>query len=183
MKKTDNQKVNDQEKQVVEEVNVDQSSQTQEAKEDTTDKMSENQVDEALVWQDKYARLSAEFDNFRKRTVKEKMDLIANGGEKVLKAIIEIVDDFERALKSMNSESTEYMGVELIYKKFNETLKSNGVTKIEALNEPLNVDFHEAVAKFPTEDKDKVGYVIDVVQNGYMLHDKVLRFAKVVVGE
>lgn len=137
-------------------------------------------------WQDKYMRLSAEFDNFRKRTLKEKMDLIAGGGEDVIKAIIPVVDDFERAIAALDGKehvAAECEGIRLIYQKFLDILKSKGVVPIEALGKPMDVDFHDAVAKVPVEDPEKKGMVIDVVQTGYMHKDKVLRFAKVVVGE
>ena len=141
---------------------------------------------ECKAWQDKYVRLSAEFDNFRKRTLKEKMDLIASGGEDVIKAIIPVVDDFERAIAAMAGKeemAAECEGVRLIYQKFMDILKSKGVTPIEAVGKPMDVDFHDAVAKIPVDDPEKKGTVIDVVQTGYMLKEKVLRFAKVVVGE
>lgn len=147
---------------------------------------SAKMAEECKVWQDKYMRLSAEFDNFRKRTLKEKMDLIASGGEDVIKAIIPVVDDFERALAAMDGKeavAAEREGVRLIYQKFLDILKSKGVTPIDALGKPMDVDFHDAVAKVPVPEDEKKGTVIDVVQTGYMLKDKVLRFAKVVVGE
>ncbi|WP_283391064.1 nucleotide exchange factor GrpE [Millionella massiliensis] len=149
---------------------------------DSSDKLAE----ECKAWQDKYVRLSAEFDNFRKRTLKEKMDLIASGGEDVIKAIIPVVDDFERAIAAMAGKeevAAECEGVRLIYQKFMDILKSKGVTPIEAIGKSMDVDFHDAVAKIPVDDPEKKGTVIDVVQTGYMLKDKVLRFAKVVVGE
>lgn len=150
--------------------------------EQENDKMAE----ECKAWQDKYMRLSAEFDNFRKRTLKEKMDLIASGGEDMIKAIIPVVDDFERAIAALDGKehvAAECEGIRLIYQKFLDILKSKGVTPIDALGKPMDVDFHDAVAKVPVDDLQKKGVVIDVVQTGYMLKDKVLRFAKVVVGE
>lgn len=147
---------------------------------------SAKMAEECKAWQDKYMRLSAEFDNFRKRTLKEKMDLIASAGEDVIKAIIPVVDDFERALAAMDGKeavAAEREGVRLIYQKFLDILKSKGVTPIDALGKPMDVDFHDAVAKVPVPEAEKKGTVIDVVQTGYMLKDKVLRFAKVVVGE
>lgn len=150
--------------------------------EQESDKMAE----ECKAWQDKYMRLSAEFDNFRKRTLKEKMDLIASGGEDMIKAIIPVVDDFERAIAALDGKeyvAAECEGIRLIYQKFLDILKSKGVTPIDALGKPMDVDFHDAVAKVPVDDPQKKGVVIDVVQTGYMLKDKVLRFAKVVVGE
>lgn len=149
-------------------------------------KNNDKMAEECQAWQDKYMRLSAEFDNFRKRTLKEKMDLIASGGEDVIKAIIPVVDDFERAIAALDGKenvAAECEGIRLIYQKFLDILKSKGVTPIDALGKPMDVDFHDAVAKVPVDDPEKKGTVIDVVQTGYMLKDKVLRFAKVVVGE
>lgn len=155
---------------------------------ETADQTSE--VDKMSVecreWQDKYMRLVAEFDNFRKRTLKEKMDLMASGGEDAFKAIIPIVDDLERALAAMASREdieAEREGVRLIYQKFLDTLRSKGVVPIEALGKQLDVDFHDAVAKIPAPSPEHSGAVLDVLQTGYMLKDKVLRFARVVVGE
>lgn len=142
-----------------------------------TDKMAV----ELQEWKDKYIRLTAEFDNFRKRTLKEKMELIENGGADVLKAVLGTADDFERALTAMK-DSPDAEGVRLIYRKFMDTLKSKGVTEIPAIGRVLDVDFHDAVAKIPSAEVAH-NTVIDVVQKGYMLKDKVLRFAKAVVSE
>lgn len=135
---------------------------------------------------DKYLRLSAEFDNYRKRTMKEKAELILNGGEKSISSILPIVDDFERALKNMET-ATEVAavreGVELIYQKFMSVLGQNGVKVIETKEKPLDTDFHEAIAVIPAPDKELKGKILDCVQTGYMLNDKVIRHAKVVVGE
>jgi molecular chaperone GrpE len=136
--------------------------------------------------QDKYIRLSAEFDNYRKRTLREKMDLSKYAGENLLLGIIPLMDDFDRARAHMDS-TTDCNGlrdgIDLIYGKFNDFLKQNGVKEIESLNINFDVDLHEAVAKVPVEEAEKKGKVIDVVQKGYYLQDKVLRFSKVVVGE
>ena len=144
-------------------------------------------VEEKLAeMQDKYIRLSAEFDNYRKRTLREKMDLSKYAGESLLLNLIPIIDDFERALKHMDSATDSAAlkgGIDLIYVKFSEFLKQNGVKEIEALNTNFNVDIHEAVAKTQVQEDDKKGKVVDVLQKGYYLQDKVLRFAKVVVGE
>ena len=142
-------------------------------------------ADEAAEWKDKYMRLSAEFDNYRKRTLREKMELIESGGEDVIKSILAVMDDFDRALQAMQSASdvaSVREGVELISQKMRDTLKGKGVSEIEAVGQPLDTDLHEAVAKFPAGD-DKKGLVIDVVQKGYKLKEKVIRYAKVVVGE
>lgn len=137
-------------------------------------------------WQEKYVRLSADFDNFRKRTMREKMDLIKTAGEDVLVSILPIIDDFERAMKAMENV-TEVQpvkdGVELIYNKFNETLAQKGLKAIDAQNQEFNTDHHEALTKIPAPDESLKGKVVDVIQKGYMLQDKVVRFAKVVVGE
>lgn len=136
--------------------------------------------------QDKYIRLSAEFDNYRRRTLREKMELSKYAGENLLLGIIPLMDDFERALKhidsSLDSDALKD-GIDIIYGKFSDFLKQNGVKEIDALNSNFNVDIHEAVAKVPVEEADKKGKVVDVVLKGYYLQDKVLRFAKVVVGE
>ena len=136
--------------------------------------------------QDKYIRLSAEFDNYRKRTLREKMDLSKYAGEKLLLDIIPLMDDFERALKHLDI-TTDCValkdGIEIIYGKFSDFLKQSGIKEIEALNSSFNVDLHDAVAKVPVEEADKKGKVVDVLLKGYYLQDKVLRHSKVVVGE
>ena len=135
---------------------------------------------------DKYLRLSAEFDNYRKRTMKEKAELILNGGEKSLSSILPIVDDFERAIKTMETATDVQAvkeGVELIYNKFMATLAQNGVKVIETKDQPLNTDYHEAIAVIPAPSEAQKGKILDCVQTGYTLNDKVLRHAKVVVGE
>jgi molecular chaperone GrpE len=136
--------------------------------------------------QDRYLRLSAEFDNYRKRTLREKIELTKHAGEEILKSIVPVLDDFERALKSMenNTDCTSVKsGIDLIYNKFRESLKQNGLREIESMNVEFNVDLHEAVSKMPVEDEAMKGKVVDVLQKGYYLHDKVMRFSKVVVGE
>ena len=135
---------------------------------------------------DKYLRLSAEFDNYRKRTLKEKAELILNGGEKSLGSILPVVDDFERAIKTMETATDVNAvkeGVELIYNKFMAVLAQNGVKVIETKDQPLDTDFHEAIAVIPAPSEAQKGKILDCVQTGYTLNDKVLRHAKVVVGE
>ncbi len=135
---------------------------------------------------DKYLRLSAEFDNYRKRTLKEKAELILNGGEKSLTSILPVVDDFERALKNME-QATDVAaireGVELIYNKFITVLGQNGVKAIDTKEKPLDTDFHEAIAVIPAPSEELKGKILDCVQTGYTLNEKVIRHAKVVVGE
>lgn len=135
---------------------------------------------------DKHLRLQAEFDNFRKRTLKEKADLIKMGGESVLINILPVIDDFERALESMKNVSDEDAGKQgtlLIYTKFKEFLKQNNIKEVDALNQEFDVDLHEAIIKIPAPDENLKGKVVDVIQKGYLLNDKVIRFAKVVIGE
>ena len=135
---------------------------------------------------DKYLRLSAEFDNYRKRTMKEKAELILNGGEKSISSILPIVDDFERALKNMETATDVAAvkeGVELIYNKIMSVLGQNGVKVIETKEQPLDTDYHEAIAVIPAPNEALKGKILDCVQTGYILNDKVIRHAKVVVGE
>ncbi|HOT13453.1 MAG TPA: nucleotide exchange factor GrpE [Bacteroidales bacterium] len=141
---------------------------------------------EAAEWKDKYMRLSAEFDNYRKRTLKEKMDLTKYAGEEMLKSLLPVVDDFERGLATLeqsNDIDAVKQGIELIYAKFISFIQQKGLKEIEAKNLPFDTDFHEAVTKIPVEDKEMSGKVVDVIQKGYLLDEKVVRFAKVVVGE
>jgi len=136
--------------------------------------------------QDRYLRLSAEFDNYRKRTLREKIELSQSGGESVIRKLLPIIDDFDRAMNSMRTSedcNAVKAGLELIYSKINEFLKHSGVKAIEAVNEEFNSDMHEAVTTIPVEDEKMKGKVIDVTQKGYTLNDKVIRFPKVVVGE
>jgi molecular chaperone GrpE len=144
-------------------------------------------VEEKLAdMQDRYLRLSAEFDNYRKRTLREKIELTKNAGEDILLSIIPVMDDFERAMKLMETTTdcaAVKSGIDLIYSKFSEFLKQNGIKEIESLNTDFNVDLHEAVTKVPVQDESMKGKVVDVVVKGYWLNNKVMRFSKVVVGE
>ena len=137
------------------------------------------------VWRDKYMRLQAEFDNYRKRTLREKMDLVASGGADVIKSMLSVLDDMHRAVvASEKSEDITALreGEKLVLQKFEEALRQKNVTEIEVQDKDFDPDFHEAVARFAAGE-DKKGKIIDVVQRGYMLGDKVLRYAKVVGGE
>lgn len=150
-----------------------------------TDTVAEKPAEEQIDWKDQYIRLQAEFDNFRKRTLREKMDLIQSGGSDILKAILPILDDMQRATAA--SEKSDDIaalreGERLVVQKFIDTLRQKKVVEIEALGAPFDENLHEAVARFAAGE-DKSGKVIDVIERGYMLGDKVLRFAKVVVGE
>ena len=135
---------------------------------------------------DQHLRLQAEFDNYRKRTLKEKMELIKSGGESVLINVLPVIDDFERALQSMENKHEETAikeGINIIYKRFNDFLKQNGIKEIEAKEQNLDTDLHEAITKIPAPTEELKGKIVDVIQKGYMLNDKVIRFAKVVIGE
>jgi molecular chaperone GrpE len=135
---------------------------------------------------DKYLRLMAEFDNYRKRTLKEKMDLTKYAEEDVLKGILKVVDDMERAINNLDTApdmNAVKEGVELIYKKFKSFLETRGLKEVEAMHQELDTDKHEAVAKFAAPSDDLKGKIIDVVEKGYYLHDKIIRYAKVVIGE
>jgi molecular chaperone GrpE len=135
---------------------------------------------------DRYLRLAAEFDNYRKRTLKEKAELIKNGAEKTMTAILPVLDDFERALKNLEAnEATQAMkeGVELIYNKFNKVLAQEGLQKIETEGKDFDVDFHEAIALIPAPSEDLKGKILDCVQAGYMLNEKVIRHSKVAVAQ
>lgn len=135
---------------------------------------------------DKYLRLSAEFDNYRKRTLKEKTELIKNGGEKAISAILPILDDLERALQNMQKADdvkAMYEGIDLIYQKFLKGLSQEGLQKMEPVGEAFDTDYHEAVALVPAPSEDQKGKVLDCVQTGYKLNDKVIRHAKVVVAQ
>lgn len=143
-------------------------------------------TEESAVWQDKYIRLSADFDNFRKRTLKEKMELVEYGGEDVIKSMLSVLDDMGRAVaanKDSDNISAIRSGMELIYHKMTDALKQKGVTEIPALGEKFDTDLHDAITKFPVEEESKKGSVIDVVEKGYKMKEKVIRYAKVVVGE
>ena len=193
------QKVNNQEGN--ENIDSAQEQAAQQAEEATTDTVAEEQQTETdtvaeadntpsaqeqvAMWQDKYIRLQAEFDNYRKRTLREKMDLVESGGKDVLMAMLSVLDDVYRAVEA--SEKSDDItalreGEKLVLHKFEEVLAQKKVTPIAAMGEEFNPDFHEAVARFAAGE-DKKGRVIDVVQRGFMLGDKVLRYAKVVVGE
>jgi molecular chaperone GrpE len=146
----------------------------------------ENLTQKCSELNDKNLRLMAEFDNYRKRTLKERADLIKTAGESVLVNMLPLVDDFERALKAMESSddvAAVKEGVDLIYNKFIAFLIQNGVKAIPTDNESFNTDLHEAITTFPAPSEDQKGKIIDCVSKGYTLNEKVIRFSKVVVGE
>jgi len=155
-------------------------------KEKETKKRISELEQSARELQDKYLRLSAEFDNYRKRTLKEKAELIINANENLLKDILPVVDDFERGIEHIDkSEDLDALkqGIHLIYSKFSEFLRQKGIKEIDALSQTFNIDFHEAMTKIPAPTEEDKGKILDVLEKGYMLNDKVIRYAKVVVGD
>lgn len=166
------------------EENKEDKSESAEKEETLEDKLSAAEAKVAEL-QDKYLRQVAEFDNYRKRTLKEKAELILNGGEKTITAILPILDDMERALKNMDKAQdvpAVKEGVELIFQKFIKILGEQGVKKIETEMADFNTDLHEAIAQVPAASDDQKGKVIDCVKTGYTLNEKVIRHAQVAVG-
>ena len=158
---------------------------TAEAEAEEKDPLAEAQEQLAAL-NDKYLRLAAEFDNFRKRTIKEKADLILTGGEKVLSALLPVLDDLERARDNMQKATdVESLreGVEMIISKLDKTLAAQGLKRMEPIGTLFDTDFHEAIAMVPVPEDEQKGHVIDCVQTGYLLGEKVVRHAKVVVGQ
>lgn len=140
---------------------------------------------ELALANDKYIRLYSEFDNFRRRTAKEKIDLMNNGAADFFKMMLPVVDDFERALKSINDASDVdalKQGVDLIYTKFKNTLTAKGLKEMESKEQTFDADLHEAITQIPAPTTDLKGKVVDELEKGYYLNDKVIRYAKVVVG-
>lgn len=191
----DKAKVNEQQENEMPDVAADHedlASGKKETKKDKAHKKSkiEEQLEKAesevLDLKDKHIRLQAEFDNYRKRTLKERMDLMKTAGESLLIGILPVIDDFDRAMQLLdNVEEENHVkeGVKLIYNKFQDFLKQNGVKEIEAKEKDFDTDLHEAITTFPAPTEELKGKIIDVVQKGYYLHDKVIRHSKVVIGE
>lgn len=152
-----------------------------------TEKTQESVVKEVNVdFKDKYIRLYSEFENYRKRTAKEKIEIITNASENVIKEILPIVDDFERAIlnnKDVSDAENIKEGLELIYNKLNKTLANQGLKSMDSIEKEFDADIHEAITKIPAPKKKLKGKVIDVIEKGYTINEKVIRFAKVVVGE
>jgi molecular chaperone GrpE len=168
-----------------------ETTETQEETEETAETAEEKDpldvaLDEIASLKDKYLRSVAEFDNYRKRTLKERAELILNGGEKVLTAILPVVDDMERAIENgakTDDPAVLREGMELIYHKLLKVMESQGISTIDTDNADFDTDIHEAVAMVPGMGDDKKGKVIDCLQKGYKLNDKVIRHAKVAVGQ
>lgn len=141
---------------------------------------------ELIDLKDRHIRLQAEFDNYRKRTMKERMELLKTANESLLISILPVVDDFDRAIQTLEAveeDSPIKEGVKLISNKFQDFLKQNGIKEIEAKGQDFDTDVHEAITKIPAPSEELAGKIVDVVQKGYSLNDKVIRFAKVVIGE
>ena len=135
---------------------------------------------------DKYLRLMAEFENFRRRTAKERLDLIQTAGKDVIVSMLEVMDDCDRAEKQLNSAddiAVQKEGIQLVFNKVRSTLQSKGVTAMESLHKDFNVELHEAITEIPVTDNKQKGKVVDEITKGYFLNDKIIRFAKVVVGK
>ena len=165
---------------------AEQTSEEQATQEEKLQKQLEEAQQTIEDQKDKYLRLSAEFNNYRKRTLKEKAELIKNGGEKAISAILPILDDLERALtnmKKLDDIQAMYDGIDLIHQKFLKTLAQEGLQKMEPVGEAFDTDFHEAIALVPAPEETQKGKVLDCVQTGYKLNDKVIRHAKVVVAQ
>lgn len=146
--------------------------------------MEDELLEKLAKLNDSHLRLMADFDNYKKKTLKEKSDLIKYGGEGIIKNLLPIIDDFERALANMPEEENPVKeGVVLIHGKFMGFLKQCGVKEIAAVGEAFDTDYHEAVTMFPAADEQQKGKVIDCIQKGYMFYDKVIRYAKVVVAQ
>lgn len=163
-----------------------------ESKKDKSQKKTkaEEQLEKAefdlIELKDRHIRLQAEFDNYRKRTLKERMELLRTANESLLISILPVIDDFDRAMQTIDTvdeESHLKDGVKLIYNKFQEFLKQNGVKEIEAKEQEFNTDLHEAITKIPAPTEELKGKIVDVVQKGYYLNDKIIRFSKVIIGE
>ncbi len=157
---------------------------TQETAAEPVDEMEQLKIDKAEM-HDKYIRLYSEFENYKRRTAKEKIDLVAYAGQDIIVSLLPVVDDFDRAIKSVEMAAdiaAVKEGVELISGKFKNILDQRGLKPIESIGQEFNIDFHEAITNVPVEDESQKGKVIDEVEKGYTLGDKVIRFAKVVVG-
>jgi molecular chaperone GrpE len=182
----DNNGSNTEESQTAEDISDSLKAETETKVESDKEVKSISAEEKLAEMQDRYLRLSAEFDNYRKRTLREKMELTRHAGENILISIIPVMDDFERALKLMETASdcvAMKSGIDLIYNKLSDFLKQNGLKEIESLNKDFNVDLHYAVTKVPVGDETMKGKVVEVIAKGYWLHDKVMRHSKVVVGE
>ncbi|HYW95039.1 MAG TPA: nucleotide exchange factor GrpE [Bacteroidales bacterium] len=173
--------------QVEEQADVQEQDADTRATEEETDDIKKDECEKRLSdTQEKYLRLTAEFDNYRKRTLREKSELLKSASEDVLVKILPVMDDFERAIGSME-DSTDIdairAGIYLIYNKFKDFLKQQGIKEMNSINNEFDTDMHEAVTKIPVQEEENKGKVVDVIEKGYLLNDKVVRYAKVIIGE
>ena len=193
VKKKDKKDIEDQVEEK-EPVTTEETENTAEANEEKAEEKEEVKTEPEVVevnvdFKDRYIRLSADFDNYRKRTLKEKMDLMNNAGEGIIKDILPVFDDFERAMTAMKFDESNpdskanKEGIDIIYNKFKDFLKGKGVSQIEAKNKEFDTDIHEAITKIPAPTPELKGKIVDVIENGYELNGKVVRYAKVVIGE
>ncbi len=174
-----NDDLNQEEQKLDENENIDEQDAAEENAEEVVEKKEED-------WHDKYLRLYSEFDNFRRRTAKEKADLIVQANAGVFKELVSVLDDFDRAIQANeNNDDAESLkeGFKLIHTKFYGILKNKGLEPMDALGKEFNVDEHEALTNIPVEDEDQKGKVVDVIEKGYALNGSILRYAKVVVGQ
>ena len=180
-KKINNEEIDDTVKQ--EKADKEETEKKESIENKTEEESAEMQIQEM---KDKYLRLSAEFDNYRKRTLKERIELTKTASEEIIKKMLPVVDDFERALQHMDDAKDINAikdGVILIYNKLGDILKQQGVKEIDAMEKDFDMDIHEAITKIPAPEEKLKGKIVDVVEKGYYLHEKVLRYPKVVVGE
>ncbi len=175
-------------------VTAEETENTADAKEENAEESKEEKAEPEVVevnvdFKDRYIRLSADFDNYRKRTLKEKMDLMNTAGESIMKEILPVFDDFERAMNAMKFDESNpdskanKEGIDIIYNKFKDFLKAKGVSQIDVKNKEFDTDIHEAITKIPAPTPELKGKIVDVIENGYELNGKVIRYAKVVIGE
>lgn len=162
-----------------------QATETTETTETTAEQTAADDLaDKILKLNDQHLRLMAEFENYKKRTLKERADLIKYSGERVFVDMLPIIDDFERALEHLPEEDSPVKeGIVMIHNKFVNFLKNNGVKEMETKDQPFDMDLHEAISMFPAADESMKGKIVDCTQKGYTFHDKVIRYAKVVVAE
>jgi molecular chaperone GrpE len=160
------------------------------AEEPTAENTPENELDllkaELAEQKEKFIRLYAEFDNFKRRNAKERVELIQTAGREVIQAMLEVVDDCDRAEKQMQKTDDLVQikgGIQLVFSKLRNTLQAKGLKEMKSIGEEFNPDFHEAITEIPTPDENMKGKVVDEVEKGYTLNDKIIRFAKVVVGK
>lgn len=169
-----------------EEQNLNEEALTENANPETGNMTTEKTLDELLAEEkDRYIRLYAEFENYKKRTTKERMEFFQYASQDMMVSMLGILDDFERALKEIakNGNEDDLKGVELIYQKFKNKLIEKGLKPIEVkAGDDFNVDFHEAITQIPSPEPELKGKIVDVIETGYQLHDKVIRFTKVVIG-